>query len=118
MKKQYLFLSLLGILAVQLGFAQQKTITGTITDETGLPLPGAKVIIENTTRGVSTDFDGNFSIDVALNEILIISYVGYGDQRITIGAADNYSVALAPSNELEEVIVTSLGIKRLKQVWF
>ncbi|MGA1776404.1 MAG: carboxypeptidase-like regulatory domain-containing protein [Flavobacteriaceae bacterium] len=74
--------------------------------------------MENTTRGVSTDFDGNFSIDVALNEILIISYVGYGDQRITIGAADNYSVALAPSNELEEVIVTSLGIKRLKQVWF
>lgn len=47
---------------VQFGFAQQKTITGTITDESGLPLPGATVVIENTTRGVSSDFDGNFSI--------------------------------------------------------
>ena len=46
----------------QFEFAQQKTITGTITDESGLPLPGATVVIENTTRGVSSDFDGNFSI--------------------------------------------------------
>jgi len=48
MKKRYLFLSLLGILMVQVGFAQQKTITGTITDETGVPLPGATVLIEGT----------------------------------------------------------------------
>ena len=59
MKKQSLFLTLLGILMVQFGVAQQKTITGIVTDENGLPPPGATVVVENTTRGVSTDFDGN-----------------------------------------------------------
>jgi len=115
MKKRCLFLSLLGILMVQVGFAQQKTITGIITDETGLPLPGATVVIENTTRGVSTDFDGNFSIDASAGEVLVASFVGYTDQRITIGAEDAYNLSLQPGNELEEVIVTSLGIKREKQ---
>src|SRR6056300_2092502 len=115
MKKRYLFLSLLGILMVQVGFAQQKTITGTITDETGLPLPGATVVIENTTRGVSSDFDGNFSIDAESGEVLVISFVGYADQRVIVGTEDNYSVSLTPRNELEEVVVTSLGIKREKQ---
>ena len=108
-------MSLLGILMVQVGFAQQKTITGTITDETGLPLPGATVVIENTTRGVSSDFDGNFSIDAESGEVLVISFVGYADHRVTVGTEDNYSVSLIPSNELEEVVVTSLGIKREKQ---
>lgn len=60
MKKQYLFLTLLGILMVQLGFAQQKTITGIVSDENGLPLPGSTVVVENTTREVSADFDGNY----------------------------------------------------------
>ena len=115
MKKQSLFLTLLGILMVQLGFAQQKTITGNITDESGLPLPGATVVIENTTRGVSTDFDGNFSIEAAPNEVLVISYVGYTDQKIPIGTSDTFNVSLKPGNQLEEVIVTSLGIKREKQ---
>ena len=115
MKKRYLFLSLLGILMVQVGFAQQKTITGIITDETGLPLPGATVVIENTNRGVSTDFDGNFSIDAESGEVLVISFVGYADQLVTVVTEDNYSVSPSPSNELEEVVVTSLGIKREKQ---
>ena len=107
MKKRYLFLSLLWILMVQIGFAQQKTITGIIIDETGLPLPGATVVIENTNRGVSTDFDGNFSIDAESGEVLVISFVGYADQLVTVGTEDNYSVSLSPSNELEEVVVTS-----------
>lgn len=65
MKKQYLFLSLLGILMVQFGFAQEKIISGTVVDDSGLPLPGATIVVENTTRGVSTDFDGNYSISAA-----------------------------------------------------
>ena len=108
-------MTLLGILIVQLSFAQEKTITGIVTDESGLPLPGATIVVENTTRGVSTDFDGNYAIDAAENEVLIISYVGYTDQKITVGVADNYDVSLQPGNQLEEVVVTSLGIKREKQ---
>ncbi|MGC6414866.1 MAG: SusC/RagA family TonB-linked outer membrane protein [Bacteroidia bacterium] len=100
---------------MQLGFAQQKTITGTVTDENGVPLPGATARIENTTRGVTTDFDGNFAIEVEVNEVLIVSYVGYADQKITIGPADTYAISLQPGNQLEEVVVTSLGISREKK---
>lgn len=115
MKKQYLFLSLLGILMVQFGFAQEKIISGTVVDDSGLPLPGATIVVENTTRGVSTDFDGNYSISAAVNEVLIFSFVGYTDQRITVGSSDTNNVTLQAGNELEEVVVTSLGIKREKQ---
>lgn len=115
MKKHSLFFILLGIFSVQLGFAQQKTITGTVTDENGVPLPGATALIENTTRGVTTDFDGNFTIEVEANEVLIISYIGYSDQKITIGPADTYDISLQPGNQLEEVVVTSLGISREKK---
>ena len=96
-----MFLSLLGILAVQLGFAQQKTIKETITDDTGLPLPGATVLIENPTRGVSTDFDGNFSITASVNEILIVSNIGYADQRVPINENDVYNITMFVDNELE-----------------
>ena len=86
MKKSYCLWSLLlGLLFLQLGWAQQKTISGTVNDENGLPLPGATVVIEGTTQGVATDFDGNFSINANTGDILVISYVGYADQRISIG---------------------------------
>ena len=74
MKKSYFLWSLLGLLALQLGWAQQKTITGTVNDETGLPLPGATVVVDGTTRGVATDFDGNFSIEASTDETLLITY--------------------------------------------
>ena len=111
MKKQYLFLSLLGILVMQIGFAQQKTITGTITDETGVPLPGATVIIENTTQGVSADFDGNFSIQASEGDVLLITYIGYSDYRVTVGNQDNLTISLSPDNELEEVVLTGVAGK-------
>jgi TonB-dependent SusC/RagA subfamily outer membrane receptor len=114
MKKQYLFLSLLGILMVQFGFAQEKIISGTVVDDSGLPLPGATIVVENTTRGISTDFDGNYSISAAVNEVLIFSFVGYTDQRITVGSSDTYNVTLQAGNELEEVVITALGIERKK----
>lgn len=93
---------------VQLGFAQQKTITGIVTDENGLPLPEASVVVENTTRGVSSDFDWNYSIEASEKEVLILSFVGYTVQKITIGTADSYDVSLQPENQLEKVVVTAL----------
>ena len=112
MKKTYFFWSLLGLLSLQMGWAQQKTITGTVNDETGLPLPGATVVVDGTTRGVATDFDGNFSIEASNDEILLITYVGYADQRINVGNEDSYTFNLTPDNQLEEVVATSLGIRR------
>lgn len=78
-----------------------------MNDDTGAPLPGATVIIEGTSVGVATDFDGNFTIEASQGETLLITYVGNADQRITVGSEDNYIVSLSPYNELEEVVVTS-----------
>lgn len=111
MKKIYFLWSLLGLLTLQLGWAQSN-ITGTVLDETGTPLPGATVIVEGTTRGVAIDFDGNFSIEANQGDVLIVTYVGYTAQRVTIEADDNYSILLNPQSELEEVVVTALGIQR------
>ena len=111
MKKIYFLWSLLGLFALQLGWAQNN-VTGTVNDETGAPLPGATVIVEGTTRGVATDFDGNFSIEASQGDVLVVTYVGYTEQRITIDNQDNYIINLSPNNELEEVVVTALGIQR------
>ena len=114
MKKLYVLVALLGCFALQLSWAQQKSISGTVFDETGAPLPGATIIVEGSSRGVATDFDGNFSIEVSEGETLLITYVGYADQRITIGTADNYSITLTADNELEEVVLTALGLEKKK----
>ena len=114
MKKIYFLWSLLGLLVLHAGWAQQ-IITGTVNDENGLPLPGATVVIEGTAQGVATDFDGNFSIEAAQGEILVISYVGYADHRLTVGSEDNYSVSLTTGNKLEEVVITAYGIKKEKR---
>ena len=73
----------------------------------GLPLPGATVVVENTNRGVTTDFDGNFSINAQNGEVLIVSYVGYQNSRITVGNQSNYNISLLTDNALEEVVVTT-----------
>ena len=96
-------------------WAQQTSVAGTVTDESGLPLPGATIIVENTNRGVTTDFDGNYSIEAQAGEVLLVSYVGYTTQRITVGPTATYDISLEPQGQLEEVVVTSLGIKREKQ---
>ena len=112
MKKLYFFLSLIGMFTLSVGLAQQKSVLGTILDETGGPLPGATVLVDGTNRGVTTDFDGNFSIQASEGETLIVSYVGYADQSIPVGSQDSYSATLSPDNELEEVVVTASGIER------
>lgn len=98
-------------LGIYSSFAQQKTVRGTITTaEDGQPLPGASVIIEGTSRGTQTDFDGNFSIEASSTETLVISYVGFKNLRKKIGNATQFLLALqADSESLEEVIVTAYG---------
>ena len=90
----------------------QKTITGVVSDNEGLPLPGATILVQGTSTGVTTDFDGNFSITAEEGDTLNISYVGYQSQSIVVGDQDTLSISLELGNELEEVVVTSLGIKR------
>ena len=102
------------LLTAQMSFAQ-KTVTGVVSDSDGLPLPGATVLVQGTTTGVTTDFDGNFSINVAEGQTLEFSFVGYETAAIAVGAGNVINVTLSLGTQLEEVIVTSLGITREKR---
>lgn len=96
-------------------FAQQKTITGTVTDEEGIPLPGVNILVANSNRGTQTDFDGKYSIDVSNGETIVYSFLGYDDSEIVVGpnTTDQINVTMkASSSELDEVVVTAFGIKR------
>ncbi len=87
-------------------YAQEKTVTGTVTtSEDGLPLPGASVIVKGTSRGQQTDFDGKYSIQVSQGETLVFSYVGSKTREQTVGTGNEIDVALKPDNQLQEVVV-------------
>ncbi|MGY8944784.1 MAG: TonB-dependent receptor plug domain-containing protein, partial [Flavobacteriales bacterium] len=94
----------------------QKTITGIITDETGVPLPGATVIELGTTNGVSSDFDGNYTIEIGEEAALEYSFVGYSSQVIRDIDDDLLNVSLNPSNELDEVIVVAYGVQSKESI--
>jgi TonB-linked SusC/RagA family outer membrane protein len=93
----------------------QQTISGTVTDQDNMPLPGASVVIKGTATGVATDFDGNFSIEASSDDILLVSYVGYETQEVPIAGQTEIMITLKSANQLEEVVVTALGIKKEKR---
>lgn len=98
---------------VQFTFAQEKTISGTVSDENGLPLPGVNIIVKGTTSGTQTDFDGNYSITASTGDVLSYSFVGYTTKEMTVGAASRMSFSMAPDvMAIDEVVVTALGIKK------
>jgi len=105
------FLTLSFMIMFQWSFAQQ-SVSGTVTDSEGVPLPGATVIVEGTSNGVSTDFDGVYSITASEGDVLSFSYVGFTTQKVTVGASATINVTLVSDNALEEVVVTALGITR------
>ena len=96
--------------------AQTRTVNGTVTDQSGVPLPGVSIAIKNTTQGVSTDFEGRYSIVVKQGDILVFSYVGFSTQEKNIaggsGALTINVTLKEDTQELGEVVVTALGIKR------
>jgi TonB-linked SusC/RagA family outer membrane protein len=112
--KKLLLLSSAFMLIAFSGWAQ-KTVAGTVLDDGGLPLPGATVIEKGTSNGVSTDFDGNFSIEVAEDAVLEISFIGYSTAEIS-ASADDFNITLSADNELEEVIITGYTSQRRSEV--
>jgi len=93
--------------------AQNRTITGTILDETGFEVIGANVFVEGTTVGTTTDVEGKFQLKVSEDtKTLIVSYVGYADQKVSIENTSTIDVTLNSGLDLSEVIVSALGIKR------
>ena len=102
----FLFFSLLSV--------GQNSLTGVVSDENGVPLPGANVVIDGTSTGVSTDFDGNFEITASQGQVLAISFIGYTTQYITVSGQSNLNISLQLDNELEEVVVTALGFAAVR----
>jgi len=102
-------LSLIALLiSVQLTLAQS-TISGIVTDMDGEPLPGATVLEVGTNNGVTTDFDGNYTISVAEGSSLSASFVGYQTLTIGVEGQDSINFELSPDNELDEIIVSGVA---------
>ena len=112
MKKNLLLCALVSLTFCLTATAQQ--ITGSVSDDNGIPLPGASIVIEGTSDGTTTNFDGNFSIDASQGSTLVISYVGYESQEIIVGSSP-INVQLISDNALDEVVVTALGLTREKK---
>ncbi|AEI49138.1 SusC/RagA family TonB-linked outer membrane protein [Runella slithyformis] len=115
MLKCLLSLTVVVGLGVSAALAQNRTVTGKITSgEDGTGMPGVNVILKGTQKGTSTNGAGTYSIEVAGNNpVLTFSFVGYAAQEIAVGARSIIDVSLTPSAEnLSEVVVTALGIKR------
>ncbi len=98
--------------------AQLLKVTGTITSaEDGEPIPGVNVIIRGTVKGVITDFDGNFSVNVPSKEtVLVFSAIGFQTQELMVGNTTKFSIELvADIKELSEVVITAIGLESDKR---
>lgn len=114
---------LLILLVLSVGFqgallAQTRTVTGTVTGgDDGLGIPRVNVTVKGTSRGVPTDLDGRYSIDVASSETLVFSFVGYITQEIQVGTQTTINVILQPDYaELDEVVVVGYGSQEKKEI--
>ncbi len=95
---------------------QQITVTGTVIDEKGEPIIGASVFEDGTRNGTVTDVNGRFSLKVKPNATLTVSYIGYGDKMIAVEGKTYLKILMsAEDTQLNEVVVTALGIKREKK---
>ena len=99
-------------------FAQRITITGTVTDENGSPLPGSTVIVKGTTVGATTGIDGKYSLDVSSRTVtLVFSFVGYATQEIPAQNQSVVNVSLKPEMlGLDEVIVVGYGTQKRSDI--
>ena len=114
MKYYYLFLLIFG-LSWQIQ-AQQKEITGVITDPEGIPLPGVSISINAGSVGAVTNFDGQFELMASTGDVLSISYLGFLTQKVTIDNKTNLLISLEPNTEsLDQVVVTALGITKAEK---
>jgi len=97
-------------------FAQDRTISGTITDDQGMPLPGVNVRIKGTSSGIQSDFDGNYSIQAQKGDVIVFSFVGLKTAEYTVADVNTIDVIMeADQAQLDEVVVTAFGISREKK---
>lgn len=95
-------------------FAQDSySLSGTVTDANNVPIPGANIVVANTTRGTQSDFDGNFTIQVTSGDLLQFSYIGYATQTVAIVSQKTVNVTLQEdASQLDEVVVVGYGTQK------
>ncbi len=114
---RFLLAAVLGILLPLTALAQSREVKGTVLDETDQPVAGAFVTVKGETRGAMTDGAGRFSISVKSSDILIVSFLGYGDEEVPVGSQKDILVKLVPQeNQLEEVVMVAYGAQRKASV--
>jgi len=109
-------IQILFLLFLSIGAFAQQSVSGLITDSSGTPLPGVNVIIQGTNIGVSSDFDGNYQINVDNGQILVFSYIGYDSVELTVNGANQDVKMTESDSELDEVVVIGYGTVRKKDL--
>jgi TonB-linked SusC/RagA family outer membrane protein len=113
MKGKLLTLLCTLLLLFQTLSAQERTLTGKVTDEKNAPLPGVNVMVKGYSRGCISNSDGNYTINVRQNDIIIFSFVGYESQEFIIADQTELNVTLAPAlTDLDEIVVIGYGSQK------
>lgn len=110
--KRILLLCLAFFSVISFHVMAQRTVTGTVTDDTGETLPGVNVLIKGTTTGTQTDLDGNYNLSVEDGATLVFSFVGFETQEVEIGARTTIDISMGGATELQEVVVTAFGVEK------
>jgi len=121
MKKIYRSLSIASVIFFLLttvtAFAQKQLVSGKITDATGGPLPGVNIILKGTSAGTTSDANGAFSMEATQEDVLVISFIGYKTQEVSVGSQSQINVTLTEDiSTLEEVVVVGYGEQKKKLV--
>ncbi|MDD7885948.1 TonB-dependent receptor [Flavivirga sp. 57AJ16] len=109
---------ILTLFSIAFTSAQNVDVSGTVQDDTGFPIPGANIIVKDTSKGTVTDFDGNFAItDVKIGSVLTISYIGYITQEVIISDNKKITVQLLEDlAKLDEIVVIGYGAQKKKEL--
>ncbi|SFT08214.1 TonB-linked outer membrane protein, SusC/RagA family [Zhouia amylolytica] len=116
--KVFLLFGLLLLMSFVSVNAQEKQVTGVVKDsETGVPIPGVNILIKNTSRGTTTNFDGAYTIDANANDVLVFTYLGYKSLEQTVGNQTTINVSLTiEASQLDEVVVVGYGTQKRTNV--
>jgi iron complex outermembrane receptor protein len=116
--KNYLLACFMVLLSSAMLFAQDRTVSGRVTDaDTGEGIPGVNIMIQGTTSGTVSDIDGNYTVSVPADATLMFSYVGYKTQLITVGSQSTINVSLESDvTALSEIVVTGYGTQEKKEI--
>ncbi|MEP2279973.1 SusC/RagA family TonB-linked outer membrane protein, partial [Maribacter sp.] len=111
--KLKIFMVVMLLVNIQLFAQDTYDLSGTVVDASNVPIPGANIVVANTTRGTQSDFDGNFSIKVTSGDILRFSYIGYTTESVAIVSQKTVSVTLKEdASQLDEVVVVGYGTQK------